>query len=353
MLHNARANAANEASSPPSSGRDVSATLRQASASANIASASDASGHRLRHDVAGAAAPGASIAVYFAPNTDQGFIDAVNAAIHDTVRKPSIISISWGGPEDEITEQFRDGLNSALSDAAALGVTVCAASGDSGSSDLQRSDGKPHADFPSSAPFSLGCGGTKLIGQKTSISSETVWNEGRTAGAGGGGVSTVFPLPAYQQNTSVPKGPNKKAGRGVPDVAGVADPETGYQVVLGGKTEVIGGTSAVAPLWAGLIARLNQQLAKQGAEPAGFLNPLLYQLSSTAGAFRDIVDGTNDIDGDLGVYSASPGWDACTGLGSPNAAVLIQALVGDPPPKSGSGGGKKKKKKHKSHKKHS
>jgi kumamolisin len=278
-------------------------------------------------EVAGAAAPGASIAVYFAPNTDKGFIDVITSAVHDEVRKPTVLSISWGGPEDSSTQQFLNGVSSAISDASLIGMTVCVASGDSGSSDLSSSDGGPHVDFPASSPYSLACGGTTLTGNKGTIGSEVVWNEGRRGGGGGGGVSTKFPLPAYQQNASIPKSPKSTTGRGVPDVAGNGDPQTGYQIILGGKEVVIGGTSAVAPLWAGLVARINQQLAKNGAGPVGFLNTTLYQLPDGSKALRDITEGTNDIDGDLGVYAAATGWDACTGLGTPDGQVLLEALT--------------------------
>src|ERR1700688_3940130 len=150
-------------------------------------------------EVAGAIAPGAGIAVYFAPNTDDGFIAAFNAALHDEVRQPSVISISWGGPEDGGAQQYLTTFNLALEDAAHLGVTVCIASGDNGSSDQdqQHRDGQLHCDFPASSPFALACGGTKLVGSGTSIESEVTWNEGDNGGAGGGGVSNVFQLPGY------------------------------------------------------------------------------------------------------------------------------------------------------------
>ena len=283
-------------------------------------------------EVAGAVAPGATIAVYFAPNTTAGFIDALNQAVHDTVRKPSVVSISWGGPEDpggQVDTQFTQGLNQAIQDAAQLGVTVCCAAGDDGSPDmaLKGWDKKPHADFPSSSPFALACGGTKLSVAGGAIASEVVWNEGQRAGAGGGGVSNLFPLPAYQAKSKVPKAPNGSAGRGVPDVAGNADPVTGYKIFLAGSQQVIGGTSAVAPLMAGLLALINQSLAKKTpGVTAGFLNPLLY--GSAASAFRDITAGNNDIYGKLkGLYSAGPGWDACSGLGVPDGTKLLASVT--------------------------
>jgi kumamolisin len=280
-------------------------------------------------EVAGAVAPGARIAVYFAPNTFQGFVDAVNAAIHDNVRKPTVVSISWGGAEDFSTAQFRNNMHQAFQDAATLGVTICCASGDDGSSDQRANerDGKPHVDFPSSSPFALACGGTELLGSGSTISSEVVWNEGNNGGAGGGGVSNFFPRPPYQAQSKVPKSPQGKTGRGVPDVAGDADPATGYQVRANGMDTVIGGTSAVAPLWAGLIALINQRLANLGKKPAGFINTLLYA-SAAAGAFHDIVQGNNDIDGSLGKYSARQGWDACTGIGTPDGTKVMQLLGG-------------------------
>ncbi len=268
-------------------------------------------------EVAGAIAPSAQIAAYFAPNTDQGFIDAITTAVHDAKLKPSIISISWGGPETSWTEQSRNALNSACQDGAMMGVTVLAASGDDGASDGS-TDGTPTVDFPAASPYVVGCGGTKLTISGAAIGSEQAWNElSANEGATGGGVSEFFALPSYQQNAKVPKAPNGFAGRGVPDVAGDADPASGYDVIVDGQQSVIGGTSAVAPLWAGLLALINQSL---GAN-AGYINPLLYSAKVEA-TFHDVTAGSN------GNYSAGPGWDACTGLGSPNGAALLAALRG-------------------------
>ncbi|MGY8662036.1 S53 family peptidase [Bradyrhizobium sp. UFLA05-109] len=279
-------------------------------------------------EVAGAIAPGARIVVYFAPNTTNGFIDAVKAAVHDSARKPSVISISWGGPEDPAgSQQFVDGLNEAIRDAAAMGVTVCVASGDNGSADMGEGwDGKPHADFPASSPFALACGGTNLKASNGQIQ-EVVWNGGPQDGAGGGGVSVVFAQPKYQANAHVPKSPTHHGGRGVPDIAGDADPATGYQIFLNGAGATIGGTSAVAPLMAGLIARINEATTKKFGKTVGFINPLIYA-TSAKGAFRDITSGNNDITGQLhGMYKAGPGWDACSGLGVPNGTALQDLLA--------------------------
>lgn len=266
-------------------------------------------------EVAGSIAPGANIVVYFGPNTDQGFLDAITTAIHDTTNNPTAISISWGGPESDWTSQATTNFDAAFADAATLGITVTAAAGDNGSSDGV-TDGLAHVDFPASSPHVLGCGGTALVASGTNIASETTWNDGSSGGATGGGVSDVFALPSWQQSAGVPASvnPGGRIGRGVPDIAGDAAPGTGYQIMVDGQSAVFGGTSAVAPLWAALVALLNQSLGK----PAGFLNTLLYAQAKPA--LHDITSGNN------GAYAARTGWDACTGLGSPDGAKLLAAL---------------------------
>ena len=271
-------------------------------------------------EVAGAIAPGANIVVYFAENTDAGFLNAITTAVHDTTNNPSIVSISWGGPESTWTQQAMTAMDEAFQAAAAMGVTVCVAAGDDGSTDGVN-DGLNHVDFPASSPNALACGGTRLVASGNSITSETVWNElANNEGATGGGISDVFPPPTYQNAANVPPSanPSGNRGRGVPDVAGDADPTTGYVTLVDGQSGVTGGTSAVAPLWAGLIALINQSLG----QPSGFINPLLYQ--NPAGAFHSITSGNN------GAYSAGPGWNACTGLGSPIGNQIATAL-GAPP----------------------
>ncbi len=267
--------------------------------------------------IVGAVASGAHIVVYFAPNTDQGFLDAITTAVHDSANTPSVISISWGGPESSWTGQTIQLMDQAFQTAGTLGVTVCCASGDGGASDGVTTDSLAHVDFPASSPNVLACGGTRLESANGVITSETVWNDG-SGSAGGGGVSDLFDLPTWQANAGVPPSinPDSLVGRGVPDVAGDADPQTGYQVLVDGQALTVGGTSAVAPLWAGLIALINEQLGKS----VGFLNPTLYQQINQAQAFHDIVSGDNNG------YAAGPGWDACTGWGSPDGAKLLQAL---------------------------
>jgi kumamolisin len=267
-------------------------------------------------EVLGCIAPGARIAVYFAPNTDQGFIDAVTTAVHDATRKPSVVSISWGSAESTWTASAMKQMEEAFAAAAAMSVTVTVAAGDNGSGDAVN-DGLAHVDFPASAPHALACGGTRLEVAGGRIAAETVWDDGKAGGAGGGGISVVFPVPTYQQDARIPvsANPGGTSGRGVPDVCGNADPGTGYSLRVDGQAMTVGGTSAVAPLWAGLIALFNESLGRA----VGFLHPFLYSESARTG-LHDITSGSN------GAYSAGPGWDACTGLGSPDGAALLTAL---------------------------
>ncbi|MGO4491022.1 protease pro-enzyme activation domain-containing protein [Arthrobacter sp. 2YAF22_2] len=271
-------------------------------------------------EVVGALVPKADILVYFAPNTDAGFLDAIINASH-AAPPPTSISISWGQSEDAWTAQARNAFDQALADASALGVTVTAAAGDNGSAD-GATDGKDHADFPASSPHALACGGTRLDADPATgtIRAETVWNDGPRS-ATGGGYSDTFPGPDWQSGLAFharhhkpgAKPPTGGQGRGVPDVSGVADPQTGYKVRVDGKDMVIGGTSAVAPLWAALIALLAQATGRR----FGQIQPLLY--SRTSG-FHDVTTGTN------GTYQAATGWDPCTGLGSPDGTALLAAI---------------------------
>jgi kumamolisin len=300
---------------------------------ANLPGVSDDDGEVvLDIEVAGAAAPGAQIAVYFAPNTTDGFIDAVKAAIHDTVRRPSVISISWGDTEDpggKMSPQFYKGLDEAFRDAAALGITVLVAAGDDGSADMAKGDwdGAPHADFPASSPFVVACGGTQVSTSGGAIAKEIVWNDGRSGGAGGGGISNFFTRPAYQSKSGVPKSAKGKRGRGLPDLAGNAASRSAYKIYLDGQSQTSWGTSAVAPLLAGLVARINQRLVSKGGKTAGFFLPLLYGLNPLP--CRDVTVGDNDIEGNLSqTFSAASGWDACTGLGVPDGVKLLKALGG-------------------------
>jgi kumamolisin len=283
-------------------------------------------------EVAGSVAPKANIVVYFAPFTEQGWVDVLTTAVQDSTNKPSVLSISWGWPEsnDLWTQQAMDAVNQTLQEAGLAGVTVCCASGDDGSED-ELTDGHAHVDFPAASPYILSCGGTTLTASndKTSIASEVTWNKGTRSqggGATGGGVSELTPAPTWQANAKVPPSVNTGFnGRGVPDVAGNADADTGYKIRVHGQDGVAGGTSAVAPLYAALIALWNQKLSA----PAGFVNPLLYA-NPVPNSFHDITQGSNDPTGNIGGYPARVGWDACTGLGSPDGVQIFSALQPQP-----------------------
>ena len=279
-------------------------------------------------DVAGSVAQGARIAVYFAPWTEQGWVDVVTTAIHDATNKPSVISISWGWPEFQTadgltwTAAAMAAVGATFAEAAVLGVTVLAASGDQGS-DCQIGDHRAHVIYPTSDPGVTSCGGTTIENVAGASFGEVLWNDN---GASGGGVSDNFQVPAWQASAGVPASVNDNThrGRGLPDVAGNADPDSGYNLTQNGaQTGPIGGTSAVAPLYAGLVALINANLGF----PVGYLNPVLYTKAEAWEVFRDITaSGTNAYAGAPG-YPVGSGWDATTGFGSIDGTALLTALI--------------------------
>ncbi len=292
-------------------------------ADANTPGISDADGEvMLDIELPAAIAPGSRIVVYFGTDPDRGFYDAVSAAIHDDTNSPSTISISWGAPEIGWTEQGMRVFDKLFEDAAALGITVLVAAGDHGAGDAAGDD-QQHADFPASSPNVIACGGTTLTaGTDEGIASEIVWNDG-DGWATGGGFSATFPRPDWQ--AAIPSTENV-GGRGVPDVAGNADIKSGFIVLVNGQWGPIGGTSAVAPLYAGLFALMGEQL---GHPPTG-MPQALYAAPATT--FTDITDGdnstptTNDFGPAVTGFSAATGWDACTGLGSIVGTALTTYL---------------------------
>jgi Pro-kumamolisin, activation domain len=297
-------------------------------------------------DVAGTTAPGAVIAVYFAPNTQQGEVDAFTTALTDTSNNPSVLSISWSGDENTVwTPSGRSKLSATFQAAAALGVTILTITGDFGSS-AGVFDGKAHVVYPASDPWVTACGGTTI--QNLSPYTEGTWND--ASGATGGGISSVFGLPPYQVGAGVPPSINdgKTSGRGIPDLAGNASGSSGYDLVLyGSRTSTlsttsgtinfvgpVGGTSAVAPFYAGLVATLNGLFGRR----VGALAPTLYLIGKTPwlNVFRDIADGGNNsvsfttpagTPGTSLGYSAGVGWDACTGWGVADGKNLRAALI--------------------------
>jgi kumamolisin len=284
-------------------------------------------------DVAGALGGGAKIAVYFSTFDEKGMVDILSAVLADSVNDPSVLSISWGWAENQPfntsvtwSPAAIDHINDSFLAAAQLGISVCVSTGDDGA-EAQIKDGRAHVNFPATSPYVLAVGGTTLHA-KTSASgarsiTEAVWNDGPGSGTGGG-VSDITPVPTWQAGqVPVSINPGHFAGRAIPDVAADADPNTGYLVMSGGKLQIVGGTSASAPLWASLIARVNASLNTR----VGNFNALLYAKIGPGGALRDITHGNNDTDGLLnGNFKAGPGWDACTGWGAPDGSKLLAAF---------------------------
>jgi kumamolisin len=264
--------------------------------------------------VIAAIVPNAYIYVYFAPNSDAGFLSAIQTAINQGCK---VISISWGAPEDNWDPATMNAFNNLFKQASEQGITICVATGDNGSSD---GESGTHVDFPASSPYVLAVGGTTLTSVNNAISSETVWNNNPTTSgctsdwitsATGGGTSAIFNTPDYQILIAT------GGKRGVPDVSGNANPKTGYKIYIAGNFYVIGGTSAVAPLWAALAALVSQHIGHS----VGFLNPLIYAAGlNNNNVCRDISRGNN------GSFTAVLGWDRCTGWGSPNGALLLAFL---------------------------
>jgi hypothetical protein len=278
--------------------------------------------------VAGAVAQQASINVYFTTWDENGWVLAIKEAVHPTKGEtsPSALSISWGWGEFETadnvswTQMAMNQVSAMFQEAAAAGISIFVASGDYGS-DCELGDGKAHVFYPASDPWITSCGGTE-IGSESGSYAEVTWPDT------GGGISAAFPLPAWQADADVPVSVNSghAAGRGIPDIAGFAN---GYSVVQGGTTQgPFPGTSETAPLYAGLIALLNENLG----QPVGYLNPTLYALAAdpgVTGVFRDINDGTSNAQNGAPGYKSGPGWDACTGLGvldGGNLLIELQAI---------------------------
>ncbi|WP_206952481.1 S53 family peptidase [Trinickia acidisoli] len=309
-------------------------------------------------EVIASVAQGAKVVAYFAPQTEQGWVDAITAIVADTTHDPDVLSISWGWSELEAqagidsipgnwpfewTQQAYQQLTQAFQAAANIGMTVFVSSGDQGS-DCQEDDGKAHVLYPGSDPWVTCCGGT--IVNSLSPLTEGTWNDNALGGgATGGGVSYLVGTQSWQANANVPASANNDGhhGRGLPDIAGNASPQSGYLLWLYGTRSdqlaftappflagedlgPVGGTSAVGPLYASLAAQINAILDTR----IGYLNPTLYALGGSS-VFRDINDGisnavTTASDTTSPGYTSTAGWDACTGWGSVDGTALLGAL---------------------------
>jgi len=315
-------------------------------------------------EIVGAVAPAAAIDVYFANNTMAGWRAAILAAagIRDEPKPAAgerpdrraalpppatVISLSWGQAEARPSGLWKDEVDQALQQAAALGVTVCCAAGDLGSLGVDPGAGTGYdtcanVSCPASSPYALACGGTTIAEDGEG---EVAWNNPHWKSspmATGGGVSGFYERPTWQAKVNVPRHSELRAswleddrpaswtGRGVPDVAANADAASGYELYVGGRRALGGGTSAAAPLWAGLVARLNQRLTQVAKRPItlGHLTPLLYR-DDLAESFVQVREGNNRLSGSgpgVAYFRAGPGWNPCTGLGVPHGERLLEAL---------------------------
>lgn len=249
-------------------------------------------------------APGCKIIVVFAPNTNAGFIDGLNKCLE---LDPDAVSISWGAGIDQWDASSIAGMDAAMKALAEKGIPCFVASGDNGSND---GNSQPTVDYPAASPWAIATGGTTLIlNSDGSVASETAWSLASDGSGSGGGVATSYPTPDWQSGLL----PNLPTGRRSPDVSSVANPDTGWSCVMGGMTQVVGGTSSAAPLWAAIHLILNEVKGHH----VGNLHTKFY---SNPGCFNLITVGTN------GAYSCTDGYSCVTGLGSPNTQKLIEVL---------------------------
>lgn len=299
----------------------------------------------LDTEVVSALAPNATMDVWTGPNSWQGLLDTYNGIVlYDA---DQVVSTSWGACEQAAGSSNLSALDQIFAQAAAQGQTIAAAAGDDGSDSCLQAyhspSSAPNVLSPASDPYVLGVGGTSLTLNSGSYGSETVWNQGNAAT--GGGVSSAFAEPSWQVGAGVANAYSTGA-REVPDVAADADPNTGYSVYCSSTTTdcssptfpwtMIGGTSAAAPLWAGVIADINSYLESvHPGEYLGWVNPTVYDLFSNAqtyAPFHDITTGNNDIDfggtSYAGDYPAAACYDLTTGAGSPDAWNIAQDVAG-------------------------
>ncbi len=304
-------------------------------------------------ELVAAVCPAARVVVYNAGSKDYSLRDyhrVLAVALSDREHRPSVLTTSWSFYEGSLIQQGEElAFERLFVEAALLGITVCAASGDLGSQVPVNARSPTGAitlaatSYPAASALVLGCGGTTLEAAGEELHHERVWNRlgeamsmgvigsmSTAAGASSGGVSSMNALPLYQQGMGVPElvrsswkngafAVSRSTGRGVPDVAANADLHTGYQIVFKGQQGVAAGTSAAAPMWAALIVRLNEALGGR----VGFLHPRLYALVTEGEpVVRRITQGGN------GAYFASDAtlWNACTGLGTPDGEALLAGL---------------------------
>lgn len=281
-------------------------------------------------EVINAIAPKAQVYVYEGPNSSAGVIDTYKKIATDNIVK--VTSSSWGQCENESAQSDINSEDSIYQQMAAQGQSIFSAAGDTGAYDCRDQSTLLNVDNPADDPYVTGVGGTNLTitgsGSSAGYSSEHVWNDSASS-AGGGGISTIFTKPSYQTGTGTTNS-YSNGKRQVPDVTGNADPNSGYSIYSQGTWTVVGGTSAAAPLWAGIATLNNAYAAANGKSNLGQANPTLYRMFNTTqtyAAYHDITSGTNRY------YPATTGYDQASGIGSPDAWNLIRDI------NSTSGGG--------------
>ena len=269
-------------------------------------------------------APQANVRVYEGPPTGDGAYDTYARIVSDNVAK--VVTTSWGLCEADQSPGTAAAEATLFQEAAAQGQTILASTGDLGSDDC--SSHRRSVDDPASQPWVTAVGASSI-----QASADAVWNN--SYGASGGGVSAVWARPAYQATAaqaenSVSCGAGGTTCREVPDVTVNGDPNTGYVVFYDGQWNTMGGTSISTPTWAALAALADSSPACAG-HPVGFADPALYKLAATAYAanFGDVTSGANGHDHVAG-FSAGPGYDMASGLGTPNARSIVPALCGGP-----------------------
>lgn len=257
-------------------------------------------------EIIGGINPNSIIYVYFAPRTNEGLYNTISKAVYNEGYKPSVISISWGVPEKKWEKETLNSFNELFENATNRGINICCSSGDSGITD-GLSSWIFNVDFPASSPFVTTCGGTTLVCPNDDYDEDTIEKycgkvDGEIGESAGGGYSSFFSQPDYQ------KGIVNNCMRGIPDVCGNADIQTGWKLLINGEDKIVGGTSVVAPMFAAYLSLLGTKK---------FINPIIYANGSS---FHDIIEGNNEN------YSAAIGWDPATGLGSINGSQLNELL---------------------------
>src|ERR1035437_6021329 len=281
-------------------------------------------------------APGLSNIVVFEGNPATGsFIpnDVLNNKAARNMIKNLRCSWGWSGGPDATTETI-------FKQMAAQGQSFSNASGDSDAFTAGQVDSSGFSGSPSSSPNITQVGGTTLTmnGTGASYASETVWNWGISRGSsydsvgGSGGISSSYAIPGWQQGVSMLANGGSTTQRNIPDVALTAD--NVYVIYANGSSGNFGGTSCAAPLWAGFMALVNQQAAAAGKPAVGFINPTIYEIANESiynSAFHDTTTGNNTSSASPNAFYAGPGYDLCTGIGTPNGTNLINALINPDP----------------------